>query len=400
MPIIDGIIVAPDETRSAPASNLSSVVGITLNSPGVIAPSGYHRLMDAPEVAAAVWRISDMLGSMTIHLMRNTDAGDVRVRDELAKKVDVSPWSLTTRSSWVSWIGTQMLTQGEAFVLPVTSGGRLDDLIPQPTARAQLRPDGKPYEIVINGMAFDPDEVLHFQLRPDPKYPWKGIGPQLQLQSVVDSIMQTSATKQAYMSSDYKPPIIISVNADSDLSDENLRSAFLEKFWKRADPPEPVVIPADLMNVTQAKYLSLTDLAIKDGVELDKKAVAAIFGVPGFLVGVGQYNRQEYNTFVSTVLMPLAKRIEQELTRKLLLSPDRYFRFSSRALYAYDLQEMANIGDAQYVRGIMTGNEVRDWLGLSPMKGLDELVLLENYIPLADIGNQEKLQGGNENETD
>jgi HK97 family phage portal protein len=400
MPIIDGIIVAPDETRSAPASNTSSVVGITLNSPGVICPSGYHRLMDAPEVAAAVWRIADMLGSMTIHLMRNTDAGDVRVRDELAKKVDVSPWSLTTRSSWVSWIATQMLTEGEAFVLPVTSGGRLDDLIPQPSARTQLRPDGKPYEIVINGVAFDPDEVLHFILRPDPRYPWKGVGPRLQLQAVVDSIMQTNATKQAYMSSDYKPPIIISVNADSDLSDEDLRSRFLEKFWKRNDPTEPVVIPADLMNVTQAKYLSLTDLAIKDGVELDKKAVASIFGVPGFLVGVGQYIRQEYNTFVSTVLMPLAKRLEQELTKKLLLSPDRYFRFSSRALYAYDLQEMANIGDAQYVRGIMTGNEVRDWLGLSPMKGLDELVLLENYIPLADIGNQEKLQGGNDNGED
>lgn len=394
MPIVDGIITAP-QRRSSDAA--ASVVGVTVRTPGVVCPAGYHALMDAPEVAAAVWRISDMLGSMTIYQMRNTDEGDVRVRDELSRKVDVSPWSLANRSTWVGWIVSTMLTKGEAVVLPITSMGYLEDLVPQPDARAQLRPDGKPYEIVIGSTAFAPDEVLHFRLRSDPRYPWRGVGPQLQLQSVVDSILQTSQTKQAYMSTDYKPPIIISVNSESDLADEQLRSAFLDKFWKRSDPSEPVVIPADLMNVTQAKYLSLTDLAIKDGVELDKKAVAAIFGIPGFLLGVGNYSRDEYNSFVSSVLLPLARIIEQELTRKLLLSPDRYFRFNARGLYAYDLKELSEIGDAQYVRGIMTGNEVRDWLGLSPRKGLDELVLLENYIPLDNIGDQKKLQGGIDN---
>ncbi len=383
--------VTPTPKRRSDDTGGVNLVGLQINSPGVICPAGYHRLDEAPEVAAAVWWISDMVSSMTIQLMQNGPSGDSRIKNDLARTVDVSPWSLGTRQTLIGWITSTMLLEGNAYVLPVTKMGRLQDLAPMPEAYAQLRPDGEPYEIVWKGLAFRPDEVLHFALRPDLRKPWKGLGLQVQLRQVVDSIMQTATTKAAYMSSEYKPPIIVAVNSDSDLADEEKREAFIDAYLKRSDPSKPLVIPADLLNVTQVKPLSLTDLAIKDGIELDKKDVAAIVGVPGYAVGVGSFNKDEHNAFIRTKLMYIVEILKQELTKKLLLAPDLYFRFNARSLYAYDLQELAGIARENYVRGLMTGNEARNWMGLPPLEGLDELVILENFIPAGMIGEQSKL---------
>lgn len=386
---------SPRQTRTAGGDLKSfwlSAGGDSLTVPG------YSSLMSSPDVASAVGAIADIISSATIHLMRNTDGGDVRVKNELSKFMDIHPYSLGTRKTLISWIVTTMLTVGDgnAFVLPVTSRGLLTDLIPMPGAFATGVDNNSRYVVMWQGQTFDPSDVLHFVTNPDLARPWLGRGVRVQLADVLKNLRQSAATTNSFLSSKWMPSVIVKVDALADeFSSAEGRKALLNEYIAGQEAGEPWLIPADLIDVTTVKPLSLADLAINDSVQLDKRAVAAAIGVPPFLVGIGEYNQDEYNNFIRRKIIPIADGIAQELTKKLLLSPDMFFRFNTRKLYAYSLEQLAKVGDDQLVRGVMTGNEVRDWLDLGPKDGLDELIMLENYIPAGMIGEQKKLvQGG------
>lgn len=356
--------------------------------------SGYSSLIHSPDVAAAVDVIADVVSSATIHLMRNTDGGDVRVKNELSKFIDIHPYRMGTRKTLINWIITYMLTTGDgnACVLPVTRDGYLEELVPMPGASLVSVDEGVAYEVHWRGQVFDPQSVLHFPLRPDPMRPWMGRGIRIQLKDVLQNLRQSAATTNSFLSDKWKPSVIVKVDAVAEeFSGKEGRKKLMEEYLANQNAGEPWLIPADLMDVVTVKPLSLSDLALNDNVQLDKRTVAAAIGVPAFTIGVGTYSQDEYNNFIRRKVIPLADGIAQELTRKLLLSPEMFFQFNARKLYAYNYEQLAKVGGDLYVRGMMTGNEVRNWLDLGPKKGLDELVMLENYIPVDQAGNQKKL---------
>ena len=361
---------------------------------------GYTSLAHNPEIAAGVDTIARLIGSMTIQLMENQPDGDVRVKNELSRKIDIDPNSYTTREQFIHWIVRTLYLEGNgnAVVWPNTRAGIIRDLNPIPPALAAFIPDGWGYKVVIDGTEYSPDKVLHFVLNPSSYYPWMGAGYRVSLADVANNLKQAATTQKGFMSSKWKPSIIVKVDALADeFAGPEGRKKLLDDYVTTGEAGEPWLIPADQFSVEQVRPLTLSDLALDAMVTLDKRTVASVLGIPPFVLGVGDFSRDQWNNFVNTTIMPLARSIEQEMTKKLLLNPNWFFRFNSWSLYSYSITELVSAGAEMVDRIALRRNEWRSWLNLPPDPEMNELLALENYIPQDRLGDQGKLvQNGGE----
>lgn len=357
---------------------------------------GYTSLDHCPEIMTAVHKIAQIIGSITIHIMHNTENGDERIVNQLSRKIDIEPNAYMNRQELVEfWVMNLLLYgNGNSISRVHTENGFLGSIEPIPASMVSLvnDPTGQGYFVDIGGVRYEPDEVLHFRYNPDPLYPWKGRGMRISLKSVANNLKQAAATEKAFMESEWKPSVIVKVDAlTKEFASPDGRQKLLDSYVKSAKVGEPWLIPANQFDVTQVKPLSLQDLAISDMVQLDKRTVASIIGVPAFLLGVGDYKQAEWNNFINSTVRPIVIGMQQEMTRKLIISPDWYVRFNYWSLLDWDLNTVSNILLAGVDRGIADGNEWRDRVGMQPREGLDELRILENYIPADMAGNQKKL---------
>ena len=389
--------------RSRPAPRVEpaqkrSIALETQNNWETLECLGYTSLAQNPEICTAVDTIARLIASMTIHLMENTDDGDVRVKNELSRKVDINPNNNMTRSNFIHWIVKTLMLEGSgnAVVWPEYKRGILRDLKPVPPAFTAFVPEGLwDYRVVIAGTEYAPDRILHFVLNPGNYYPWKGDGYHVALADVANNLKQASATEKGFMSSKWKPSIIVKVDSLTDeFSNKEGRAKLLADYIESNEAGEPWLIPADQFSVEQVRPLTLSDLALADFVQLDKRTVAAILGVPPFVLGIGDFQRDAWNNFINSTIMPIAKSIEQEMTKKLLYDPAWFFRFNPWSLYNYSITEMVSAGAEMVDRMALRRNEWRSWVNMPPDPDMNDLLALENYVPADKLGDQNKLNGG------
>lgn len=363
--------------------------------------TGYTPLDKNPEIVTACRKIAELVGMLTIHIMENTESGDKRIVNELSAKLDINPNPLMTRKTFIEAIVMNMLLYGKGNAFAVVKTGEGDNgsrfigsINPIPASHAIINPtlDGYSYTVDVDSRIYQPEDILHFRYGVDKNYLWKGSGINFLLKDLAENLKQASVTEKAFFSSKWKPSMIVKVDAlTEEFASPSGRQKLLDSYVKSSNAGDPWLIPAEQFQVEQVRPLSLSDLALADNVTLDKRAVAAIVGVPSFLLGVGDYKKEEWNNFINSTIKSIVTDIQQEMTKKLIISPKWYVRFNILSLLDWDLSTISSVFCALNDRGIVDGNEVRDRIGMSPRDGLDELRILENYIPADMAGNQKKL---------
>lgn len=379
--------------------------GFVLNQRGIYDfISGYTTISETAEFKTCIDIIADLVSNMTIYLMKNTKKGDIRLKNELSKKIDINPCKFMTKKAWIYFIVKNLLINGNAVVFPVfDKNGYLEDLIPKTTKNLGFNWDysKQDYYILQDSNRYYSDEFIHFVLNPDEIEFYKGRGLKIDLKEINEALNLATSTRKSFLKGQYMPSLIVKVDSTEELLEtEEGKESIEDKYLSRRESGKPWIIPAEMLEINQVKPLTLNDLALNDSVILDKKTVASMMGVPAFLLGVGSFNEEEFNNFIQTKIMSIGKIIEQTLTKSLIYSPDLYFKCNARSLYSYNFREIAEIGQKLFTSGLMLGNEVRDWIGLTPLDELNELIILENYIPASKIADQKKLNKGGEKNGD
>lgn len=368
----------------------------------LILPDEYTAVSKKEPVKRCAHKIADLVSDMSIMLMQNGENGDRRLKNELSRKIDIMPARYMTRKNFVYKIVNDLVMTGNSIVVPKYNDDFIEELVPISSTTTSFVTDGAGgYVIKINGASFNPGEVLHFVLNPSPDEPWRGLGFTPMVYNAIDNLAQAESTKKSFLRSKWKPSIIISIDADVDeMTNPTKRKNILGSYTNETSQGEPWIIPAGELDIKTIQPLTLQDLAIQDSITLDLKTISSAMSIPSFMVGIGEYKKDEYNNFISTTIMSVAQVIQQELTRKLLRSADMYFKLNVKSLIQYDMTEKVAFVKEMVGGGMLNRNEGRCEFDYAPVDadGMNDYIVLENYIPVDKVGEQKKLKGGKDDE--
>ena len=390
---------APDTAEGSTAAHTTPRTGGGVQ---VYSPFGGGDPMAIAAVYRCVTLLSESVAGLRLQYMRQRDG---RYQEDTASDLHylltVQPQPEMSAFAFWSSAVTQMLLEGNAYIYPRYVMGELTDLVLCRPHSVTHDPLNNRYHIAdaYNGVfgTFEEKDIIHLYLHtPDGR---RG-------ESVISHARRTMAiagagdaeTENRFTNGGSVRGIISNdktVMGFGEYQDTELQKT-AESVDSRFGRGERIVSLPGQVDFKQIS-LSSTDMQFLESRKFTVREVCRFFGVhPSFVFDDTSSNYKSAEmanvAFLSNTLDPILKRIECELTRKLIprsLCCKRKFLFDRRGVYSMDLQSLADYQKKTIESGIYSVNDWRRMENQPTIEGGDTVYLSTNLAPLG----SEKLSG-------
>lgn len=347
--------------------------------------SGAMVSVDTAMRLPTLFRCIELLSSVVASLPLKTYRGDGDSRIEIKLDSDRIVWGdpnpeMERQTFWEIVIAA-ILANGNAYINTVRdgAGGRIVELWPVHPSRVEIRRNkaGAKVFIVDRDREWSAAEVLHIPgFGTDGLYGLSKVGNVRQSLGINIAAEQFAARLfgaggQLGGIIKTKKPLNTQEQADAIKANWRAKHAGVSKSWDIA------VLDADSDYIPT--MVPPEDAQFLDTRKFQDVQIAGLFGVPPHLVGLvdvstswGTGIEQQNIQFINYTLRPLATRLEQAITRRLLPPMTRYARFNFEGLLRGDTSARIAYYGAGRTQGWLSANDVRRKEDMPPIESGDE----------------------------
>lgn len=371
--------------------------------------SGANSAMKIAAVFRCVDILSGSIASLPLLLKEKKDGVyQLNEKHDISYILSVRANNRQTSYDLIQNAVVQMVNNGNAYILPIFSGEGVDQLIllSPNTTSYDLQMDTYHVNDMVNNIfgVFDSDEIIHLRnMSLDGGY--TGVST-IQYAS---RVMNVAANADERTLDSFKPGSMIRgfISGDSTagvrgmgLAQDNQLKDVGTRVSSEIDSGKPIFsVPGD-MRFNQLS-MSPTDLQLLETRKFSVLDICRFYGVHPDKVFAGQsqnYKASEMSnqSFLSDTLQPYLRKIENELTAKLIpksLAHKMKIEFDVESLLLTSLEQQANYIEKTIQYGVYSPNYWRAKKGQKPIEGGDDLMMSMNVAPI----NSVKFKGDNQN---
>lgn len=367
-----------DPSVSYYESLLPAMWGETTSSGEVVSISSAMKL---PTVFRCIELVSSVIASLPLKTYRGEGDSRMEIRQDADRIVWGDPNPEMERQPFWEIVIASILASGNAYINTVRDqpNGRIVELWPIHPARVEIQRNKEGRKVYIvdqQRREWTAAEVLHI-----PGFGMDGLYGLSKIGNVAQSLgISLAAEKFAarmYGAGGQLGGIIKVKSALTKESADAIKASWREKHAGTSKSWDIAVLDADSDYIPT--MVPPEDAQFLETRKFQAVEVAGLFGVPPHLVGLvdvstswGTGIEQQNIQFINYTLRPLATRLEQPITRRLMPQQPRYARFNFEGLLRGDTTARIAYYGAGRKDGWLSQNDIRRKEDMPPIAGGDE----------------------------